>query len=409
MKKVIIIGGGAAGFFAANSIADQLPNLDILILEKTSKTLSKVKVSGGGRCNVTHQEFNPRLLSQNYPRGEKKLQNPFKSFNPKNTIEWFNQKGIKLKVESDGRMFPESNSSQTIVDCFREVLTKANVNIQQQIKITEITKREDCWVVHSELEKFEADYLIIATGSDNKMYQLIENSTQHTVIPLVPSLFTFKIQHELLDDLQGISFANAHIKLEGSKLATSGPLLITHWGISGPATLKLSAWGARDIADKNYSFKILINFEGNKSYEEISEHTQLFQEENRKKKIVNSNPFSFPKRFWERLCQYCSIDSDKVWGDLSKKLKNKLINSVSQASFEVNGKSTFKEEFVTAGGIDLSEINMKTFESDKHNNLFFAGEILNIDAITGGFNFQACWTAGHLISESIKKKENEKM
>ena len=401
MKNIIIIGGGAAGFFAANSIFENNKNVNITLLEKTSKTLSKVKVSGGGRCNVTHQEFNPRKLATNYPRGEKKLQAAFKIFSPEQTIAWFERRGVSLKVESDGRMFPSTNSSQTIVDTLRTVLEEPNVSIQERTKIQSISFDNSQWIVESDTQNLTCDYLIIASGSDQSMLKLIEEKTKHSIVPAVPSLFTFKIVDHRINGLPGLAFKNASIKIQGSKIASEGPLLITHWGLSGPAILKLSAFGARFLADQNYLFKILINFSGDFTYDSAIEQLRNYSQNNKAQKISKHAQLEIPKRYWERLCEICAIEEDRLWGDISKKQINKLATECTQAEFTVDGKSTFKEEFVTAGGVNLSEINMLTFESRLHHGLFFAGEVLDIDAITGGFNFQACWTGGHLIASTI--------
>lgn len=403
MKKVVIIGGGAAGFFTANNLEHN--NINTTLIEKTSKTLMKVKVSGGGRCNVTHHEFNPRPLSDNYPRGHKKLKSPFSLFNPQDTIEWFKERGIELKTEPDGRIFPISNDSQTIVDCLRNVTSSKNFALLSTTNIISIDYKEN-WQIITDSSTITCDYLVVCTGSDKQMMSILERDTNHTIVPQVPSLFTFKISDPRLNDLQGIAFSDVTVRIQGSKLTSEGPLLITHWGMSGPATLKLSAWGARELSVSQYNFKVMINFVKNHNFDEVLTIMKSYRDENKHKSVAKHTLFNIPKRYWVRLCEVCDIGFEKPWIDMSKKHLNKLATELTQAEFSVSGKSTFKDEFVTAGGISLSEINFSNFESRLHPNLYFAGEVLDIDAITGGFNFQACWTGGALAAQDIVKKVN---
>ena len=396
---IIIVGGGAAGFFTAITIVEKNPKLKVAILERGQEVLSKVRVSGGGRCNVTHACFVPNDLVKFYPRGEKELRGPFHQFCSGDTIEWFEKHGVELKIEDDGRMFPVSNSSQTIIDCFLSATKKLGIAILTGQSVQSIFKAETYWKVETNHDTYSCQKLIMTTGSNPKIWELL-NEIGHTIVPPVPSLFTFNIKDKRIKDLMGVS-ALASVKVLGSKLSASGPLLITHWGMSGPGILRLSAWGARELADKKYQFAIQINWLNDLTLEETEEKLKELKLEHSKKAISKKSPFDFPNRLWESLVLASEILEETKWADLSKKQLQNLAKQLTQGVFQVNGKSTFKEEFVTAGGIDLKEINFKTMESKLHENLFFAGEILNIDAITGGFNFQNAWTGGFIIAEAI--------
>jgi len=398
---VIIVGGGAAGFFTAINIVENNPKIKVAILERGKEVLSKVRISGGGRCNVTHACFVPNDLVKFYPRGEKELRGPFHQFCSGDTIEWFEKHGVALKIEEDGRMFPVSNSSQTIIDCFLSATQKLGIDILTGQSVQSIFKGENYWKVATNHETFSCQNLVMTTGSNPKIWELLSN-IGHTIVPPVPSLFTFNIKDKRIKDLMGVS-AVASVKVKNSKLSASGPLLITHWGMSGPGILRLSAWGARELADKNYQFAIMVNWLNDTTEEEVEEKLKELKLEHSKKAVSKKSPFEFPNRLWESLVFASEISEKTKWADLSKKQLQNLARQLTQGEFQVNGKSTFKEEFVTAGGIDLKEINFKTMESKLHENLYFAGEILNIDAITGGFNFQNAWTGGFLISESIVK------
>ncbi len=398
---VIIVGGGAAGFFTAINIVENNPKIKVAILERGKEVLSKVRISGGGRCNVTHACFVPNDLVKFYPRGEKELRGPFHQFCSGDTIEWFEKHGVALKIEEDGRMFPVSNSSQTIIDCFLSATQKLGIDILTGQSVQSIFKGENYWKVATNHETFSCQNLVMTTGSNPKIWELLSD-IGHTIVPPVPSLFTFNIKDKRIKDLMGVS-AVASVKVKNSKLSASGPLLITHWGMSGPGILRLSAWGARELADKNYQFAIVVNWLNDTTEEEVEEKLKELKLEHAKKAVSKKSPFEFPNRLWESLVFASEISEETKWADLSKKQLQNLAHQLTQGEFQVNGKSTFKEEFVTAGGIDLKEINFKTMESKLHENLFFAGEILNIDAITGGFNFQNAWTGGFLISESIVK------
>ncbi len=397
---ILIVGGGAAGFFTAINLVEKNPNLKVAILERGKEVLSKVKISGGGRCNVTHACFVPNDLVKFYPRGEKELRGPFHQFCSGDTIEWFEKHGVELKIEDDGRMFPVSNSSDTIVDCFLTATQKLGIDILTGQSVQSIFKAADYWKVQTTTENYSCQNLILTTGSNPKIWEMLAN-IGHTIIPPVPSLFTFNIGDKRTKDLMGVS-AMASVKVKNSKLEASGPLLITHWGMSGPGILRLSAWGARELADKNYQFAILVNWLNEVTLEEAEEKLKELKLEHSKKAVSKKSPFEFPNRLWENLVLAATISEDTKWADLTKKQLQNLALQLTQGEFQVNGKSTFKEEFVTAGGIDLKEINFKTMESKLHPNLYFAGEIVNIDAITGGFNFQNAWTSGFLVAEAIK-------
>ena len=398
--NIIIVGGGAAGFFTAINIVEKNPKLKVAILERGKEVLSKVRVSGGGRCNVTHACFVPNDLVKFYPRGEKELRGPFHQFCSGDTIEWFEKHGVELKIEDDGRMFPVSNSSQTIIDCFLSATQKLGIDILTGQSVQSIFKATDYWKVETNHETFSCQKLIMTTGSNPKIWELL-TEIGHSIVPPVPSLFTFNIKDKRIKDLMGVS-ALASVKVKNSKLSASGPLLITHWGMSGPGILRLSAWGARELADKNYQFAIQVNWLNDLTFEETEEKLKELKLEHSKKIVSKKSPFDFPNRLWESLVLALEITEETKWADLSKKQLQNLANQLTNGEFQVNGKSTFKEEFVTAGGIDLKEINFKTMESKLHKNLYFAGEILNIDAITGGFNFQNAWTGGFIISEAIR-------
>jgi predicted Rossmann fold flavoprotein len=399
MNKIIIIGGGAAGFFTAIN-AKQNPNLDITILEKGKEVLQKVKISGGGRCNVTHACFEPKELVKFYPRGEKELLGPFHTFMTGDTFEWFDNRRVPLKIEDDNRVFPEANTSQAIIDCFENAVDTLGIKVLKNYGVLSVTKKDTQWIVSTKNEDFIADKLVIAAGSSPKMWELV-NTLDHTVVTPVPSLFTFNIKDKRIIDLLGISVPNATVTIVGTKLESSGPLLITHWGMSGPAILKLSAFGARILADKNYQYNVQVNWLSRPT-DKIATVLQSIKKKEPKKTVILKSQFSeIPKRLWERLVVASDISETHKWADLSNDHIEKLANQLTNGVFNANGKSTFKEEFVTAGGIDLKEINFKRFESKIHPNLFFVGEILNIDAVTGGFNFQNAWTGGFIAAKAI--------
>lgn len=399
---VIIIGGGAAGFFTAINAAEKNPKLKIIILERGREVLTKVKVSGGGRCNVTHAEFLPKELSQNYPRGAKELLGPFHTFMTGDTIAWFEKRGVALKIEEDGRMFPVSDSSQTIINCFLYEAKKLGVEILLNQSVKEIQKEEDIFKINTATATFSAEKIAVATGSNPKIWQLLEG-LGHTIVPPVPSLFTFNIKDVRIKYLQGIS-TNATVRiLSDTIIPPSGArgLLITHWGMSGPAILRLSAWGARVLEPLKYHFKIEVNWLATLSEEEALDAFREMKNIQGKQTIHKYSQFDLPKRLWQNLVKAAGISETLTWADATRENLQNLANQLTAGIFEVDGKSTFKEEFVTAGGVDLKEVNFKTFESRKIDGLYFAGEVLDIDAITGGFNFQNAWTGGFIVSQNL--------
>ena len=398
----IVVGGGAAGFFAAINIADMDPQHSVAILERGKTGLQKVKISGGGRCNVTHAEFIPSELVLNYPRGEKELLGPFHQFMTGDTIAWFEERGITLKVEDDGRMFPISDSSQTIIDCFLNETAKYNIEVLYNHALRSISNKGTEWMVNTPQGEFRANQLVMATGSNPKIWNLME-SLGHTIVPPVPSLFTFDIKDDRITSIPGVVAKHVEVKVLGTHLYSEGPLLITHVGMSAPAILKLSAFGAVELAALNYNFDIEINFI-RVSYDNCLDQLKLLKLSLAKKTVWASAQFDLPKRLWQQLISAASISKDTRWADLTRIQTEELANQLTRARFKVTGKSTFKEEFVTAGGIDLKEVNFKRFESKILKNLYFAGEILNIDAVTGGFNFQNAWTGAYIVAKAITRK-----
>ena len=397
MKKVIIIGGGASGFFTAANIDTKL--YDVTILEQNSDVLQKVKISGGGKCNVSHACFDPRELVQFYPRGHKELLSVFTKFQPGDTMNWYEEHGVALKIEDDNRIFPESNSSQSIIDCLVNECRKKNVKILTKQTVTEILPQENGYKIHTTDQNYFADYVIFSTGSSPKAFKILEK-LGHQIITPVPSLFTFNIKNEILKDLMGTSFQYVDIEIPKLNLEESGSLLITHWGLSGPAILKLSAWGARELAALKYQFEIIVNFIGTAS-EDALEIFKIFKENEPKKSIGQAKIFDITNRFWQRILFVSGIDTAKQIANINNKEMQKIIENLCCCRMNVTGKSTFKEEFVTAGGVDLKEMDFKTMKSKKLPNFYISGEVLNIDAVTGGFNFQACWSEGWLIAQDL--------
>lgn len=397
MKQIIIIGGGAAGFFCASNLDEK--KYKITILEQNSDVLQKVKISGGGRCNVTHACFDPRELVRFYPRGNKELLSVFTKFQPGDTMEWFDQRNVPLKIENDNRTFPESNSSQTIINTFLNEVQKKNVVVQTKCSVKEIERQNEKYFVKTNSGDFEADYIVYTTGSSPKSLKIIEN-LGHKIVDLVPSLFTFNIKDDLLKDLPGTSFENVGISIPKLKTDESGPLLITHWGLSGPAVLKISAWEAISLAKLKYNFEIEVNFVS-VAIEEAEEIFQNFKQSNPKKTIGQSKIFDITNRFWQKILEISKVDLNKQVANISGKEMQKILENLCKKKFQVTGKSTFKDEFVTAGGVDLKEINFKNMSSKLLPNFYIAGEVLNIDAVTGGFNFQACWSEGWLIAQDL--------
>ena len=396
---IIIVGGGAAGFFTAINIVEKNPKLKVAVLERGSEVLTKVRISGGGRCNVTHACFEPNELVKFYPRGEKELRGPFHQFCSGDTVEWFSNHGVELIIEEDRRMFPVSNSSQTIIDCFLQATQKLGIIVLTGQSVQSIFKKENFWKIETQNKNYTAEKLILATGSNPKIWEMLQ-TFGHAIVTPVPSLFTFNIKDSRIKELPGVS-AQVSVKVKDTKLTSTGSLLITHWGMSGPAILKLSAWGARILSEKKYQFTIFVNWLNDIEANEAEKILKDLKQEHAKKAVSKKSPFDIPNRLWESLVLASNISEETKWADLSKMQLQNLTNQLTNSSFQVNGKSTFKEEFVTAGGIDLKEINFKTMESKLHKNLYFAGEIVNIDAITGGFNFQNAWTSGFILANSL--------
>ncbi|UAM98712.1 NAD(P)/FAD-dependent oxidoreductase [Polaribacter litorisediminis] len=400
MTKIIIIGGGAAGYFTAINAKEKNQDLEVIILEKGKDVLQKVKISGGGRCNVTHACFEPKELVKFYPRGEKELLGPFHQFMTGDTFEWFDDRGVPLKIESDNRVFPEANTSQAIIDCFQNAVNTLGIKVLTNCGVNSIYQQENKWVINTKEQVFEADKVVVAAGSSKRVWELCE-TLDHSIIEPVPSLFTFNINDKRLVDLLGISVPNATVKITNTKLEASGPLLITHWGLSGPAVLKLSAFGARILAEKKYQYNVEVNWLSRSTDKVLNVLLNLKKKEPRKTVILKSPFTEISKRLWERFVLFSDISKTQNWADLNNVQLEKLANQLTKGVYNANGRTTFKEEFVTAGGVDLKEINFKNFESKKHKNLFFVGEVLNIDAVTGGFNFQNAWTGGYICAKAL--------
>ncbi|MGL5075123.1 MAG: NAD(P)/FAD-dependent oxidoreductase [Waterburya sp.] len=405
--NVIVIGGGAAGFFGAIACAEANPQLQVTLLEAARQPLAKVRISGGGRCNVTHHCFDPVRLVEHYPRGGKALRGAFTRFQPQDTVRWYESRGVRLKTEADGRMFPVTDSSETIINCLIQTAAQAGVKLLTGVGVKEVKQVAETNKSYFQVELkngqlFQCDRLLIATGSNPLGYRWATN-LGHTIEPPVPSLFTFNIKDPRLQGLAGVSVNQAQVRLGTgkNKLEQTGALLITHWGVSGPAILKLSAWGARFLYDLKYNSSLQINWLPGYNHESLTQDLITAKETNPKKKIVNYRPLELPKRLWQSLVAYVGIKPNKVWLEINKKELNKLVVEIIQGQYQITGKGVFKEEFVTCGGVNLKEINFKTMESKRCPNLYFAGEILDIDGVTGGFNFQSAWTTSWLAGQAI--------
>jgi predicted Rossmann fold flavoprotein len=396
---VIIIGGGAAGFFTAINLAEKNHSLTIAILERGKEVLSKVRISGGGRCNVTHACFDANELTTYFPRGNKELRGPFHTFATADTVKWFQQHGVAVKKEEDGRMFPQANTSQAVIDCFLHLQKTLGIQLFTGENVNSIQRENDQWKLVTTQNEFVARSLCIATGSSNVVWKLLQQ-LGHTIVPPVPSLFTFNCKDERIADLPGVA-TNVSLSIEETKLQSSGPLLITHWGMSGPAILKLSAWGARILHEKTYAFILVVNWLPAEDIASVLEKLRSLKEQQAQKTVAVKSPFAIPNRLWENIVQAASINKQTRWADVSKTQLHQLAQQLCKARFNIRGKSTFKEEFVTAGGIDLKEIDFKTMRSKILPDLYFAGEVLNIDAVTGGFNFQNAWTGGYIAATAI--------
>lgn len=402
IKKILaVIGGGAAGFFAAITAAENNPDLKVIILEQGNEVLGKVKISGGGRCNVTHACFDVKELVKFYPRGHKELLGPFYRFNTEHTIQWFEYRGVELKTEADGRMFPVSDSSQSIMDCLIETATAYDIKIIKQAKVMRLDVA-DSFQIYFNDRALNADYLLIASGSSNTIWQQLKK-LGHEIIEPVPSLFTFNIRHELIKGLEGISFQQVSLSMKEAKIETQGALLITHTGLSGPAILKLSAFAARLLNEKKYQFELMINWIDS-STDEAMLRLKSEKDIQAKRQVSNFSPFELPQRFWLKVLEVSGIPANKLVADLSRNELQNIANALTKCVLKVHSKNTNKEEFVTAGGISLKEVDFKTMESKLIPNLFFAGEVLDIDAVTGGFNFQAAWTTGFIAGSSLAEK-----
>lgn len=393
IRRAAVIGGGAAGFFAALSIREHHPQAEVVLFEKSNKVLAKVKVSGGGRCNVTNATFSPSGLSKHYPRGGKQLKKAFNQFQASDTVQWFLDKGVELHTEADGRMFPVSNNSQTIIDCLQLAAKQSNIDIRLQSGVNHLSLEDEGWQVNGEA----FDRVVVASGGSPmaKGFDWLR-SLGHTIADPVPSLFTFNMPGNRVTQLMGVVVPHAIARIQGTKLSEQGPILITHWGMSGPGILKLSAWGARELAARGYEFTVQINWIGEPHAERALQHITQALPELGRKKLVNACPFEVPRNFWVYQLDRAGCDAESTWLELSKKDRNRLLNNLLNDTYEVQGKTTFKEEFVTCGGVELSEVNFNSMESCIAPGLYFAGEVLDVDGITGGFNFQAAWTTGYV-------------
>lgn len=401
-KNLVVIGGGAGGFFCAVNAARMNPNLQVTILEKTTKLLSKVKISGGGRCNVTHALFDVAEMSRRYPRGQNFVKKTFHQFFTTDTIHWFESRGVRLKAEKDGRMFPVSDSSQSVIDCLLQEANLYGVDMRMSAEVNELAVGNRQFALTlANGQQLSADYVCLATGGYPKaaMFDWLKN-LGHSFAPPVPSLFTFNLPKHPITALMGVSVEKARVKIEGSKLLEEGPVLITHWGLSGPAILRLSAWGARELAQKNYEFRAHLNWLPDHTDQSLKETFAGARRAYAAKKVVNHNP-GLPNRLWQFLLEQSGIKEEVRFADLPAKMENVLIRNLVDYVLEVKGKTTFKEEFVTAGGISLAEVDANSLMSRKVPHLFFAGEVLDVDGITGGFNFQHAWTSGWIAAKSI--------
>lgn len=402
---LVVIGGGAAGFFGAINAAHKNPKLKIAILEKSSKLLSKVRISGGGRCNVTHHCFEATPLSQHYPRGQRELKKLFRVFQASDTVKWFDERGVKLKTEEDGRMFPTTDDSHTIINCFLKEADHYNIQIYLNEGLEHLEKNENLFYLKTNRQTFISNKVLVAIGGhpQSSSYDFVKQAG-HTIVPLIPSLFTFNDSEKKFKDLMGVSVAEATVRIASTDFSELGPVLVTHWGLSGPAVIKLSAWAATYLHDKKYTFTALVNWTGKRGEEEVREFLQNQKANRGKQKIVTNPLFALPSRLWERLVSIAEIIDEKIWAEASNKEINKLTELLIRCPFHIKGKTTFKEEFVTCGGVDLKEIDLETMESKKVQGLYFAGEVLNIDGETGGFNFQAAWSTAFVAAKSISQQ-----
>lgn len=398
--KVAVIGGGAAGFFAAISVKEHHPDTEVHLLEKTNKLLSKVRISGGGRCNVTNGSKNIKELSEGYPRGSKKLKKVFKAFDNKDTWKWYESRGVKLKTEADNRVFPTTDDSETIINCLQKEVNQKGIIVEKKANVTQLKyNTENITLLINNEEKIYNKVIIASGGSPKASGLEWLKILGHKIEDPVPSLFTFNMPQESITDLMGVVASNATVHIQGTKLKSSGPLLITHWGMSGPAILKLSAHGARLLSDRKYQFTIQVNWISIINNDSVAEELRNIRGEHSKKHISNIRPFDLPTRLWNFILKKCNIELEKPWGEIGKKQINKLVSHLTNDNYEVSGKTTFKEEFVTCGGVSLESIDMNTMQSRCVPNLYFAGEVMDIDGITGGYNFQAAWTTAYIAGK----------
>ncbi|WNJ19498.1 NAD(P)/FAD-dependent oxidoreductase [Pontibacter sp. G13] len=399
---IVFVGGGAAGFFGAANTAELLPEAEIIILEQAKQVLGKVKVSGGGRCNVTNGCFVPKELSKHYPRGQRALIGPFTRFMTGDTMEWFESRGVPLKIEPDNRVFPTSDNSQSIIDCLVNSVDKYGVSIRKQTRLVDMTQSaEGKWRLDlGKKGELLADHVVFTPGAAQPIWNLLEK-LGHTIAAPVPSLFTFNIKDRRIDGLMGLSVPRAQVRIKTAKLKDEGPLLITHWGMSGPAVLKLSAWGARALAACNYQFQLEVCWLPDWKFGQVEDHFQHLRSSQPKKQILSNAQFDLPSRLWKSLGEYVGIKPEQRWAEITNKQISAWVEELVRGQYPVNGKSTFKEEFVTCGGVDLKEVDFKTMGSKILPNVHFAGEVLDIDAITGGFNFQAAWTGSWIAAQAL--------
>ncbi|MEQ8304105.1 MAG: NAD(P)/FAD-dependent oxidoreductase [Cyclobacteriaceae bacterium] len=402
---LVVVGGGAAGFFGAINAAEQNPGMKILVLERTSKLLSKVRVSGGGRCNVTHHCFEPTPLSKHYPRGQKLLKQLFRTFQAKDTVAWFVERGVSLKTEDDGRIFPTSDNSETIIQCFLQEAERLKIEIKTRAEVIGVKQLEQGFALSTGTgDSFQCKKLLIAVGGFNKeiAYDWLK-TIGHTIKKPIPSLFTFNDSEKRFVDLMGLAVENAVVTIERTAFVESGPVLLTHWGLSGPAVIKLSAWAAMHLHDMNYEFKVLVNWVGGLKEHELRIELEKYKALNLMKMIANHAVYNVPARLWIRLCELSEIEPKRIWADMSKRQLNKLVENLTRSAFKIKGKTTFKEEFVICGGVAVDDVEAETMESKKVPGLYFAGEVLDIDGETGGFNFQSAWTTAFIASQHIAK------
>lgn len=397
----LILGGGAAGFLAAITAAEARPARKIIVLEKSRQPLAKVRISGGGRCNVTHACFDVAELVRAYPRGSRELRGPFTRFGPRETVAWFARHGVPLKTEADGRMFPTTDSSETIVECLLNAARQAGVELRTQVEVTQIERRADGFeLILRDEERLRGERLLLATGSNKHGYEWARG-LGHTIVPPVPSLFTFQIDDPRLRDLAGVSVGEARLQLANTKLVSRGPLLITHWGLSGPATLKLSAWAARELHEHNYRAELLVNYLPAFTPHQLQLKLLQLKAAHARRVVAAHSPLGLPQRLWGKLAIAAGIAEGQRWADVTKGQLNALSGELSEGCYAIAGKGVFKEEFVTCGGVSLKEVNFKTMESRICPNLYLAGEILDVDALTGGYNFQSAWTTGWLAGRAM--------